>query len=118
MRCARTSVSVSDDDERAGAVGVRMGVLVGGSPVGGPAGVADPDAAGHRPLAQDTLQDLHPPRGAPHLQPAAGADHGHAGRIISAILQPLEPVDDDPDRALLSDVADDSAHGGAPLLVV
>ena len=99
------------DDEAAAAVGVRMRVLFRRTPVRGPARVADTDRAGDRLVTQSRLQRLDPAHRAPHLQPAA-IEHGHARGVVAAVLQPLQPIDDDADRALVPDVADDSAHGG------
>ena len=48
--------------------------------------------------------------GAPHFQPRAVAGHGDARRVISAILQALQPLDDDGHHALLAHVSDDTAH--------
>src|SRR3989338_7337337 len=42
-------------------------------------------------------------RGAPGGGPPlalAGVQDGHAGRVVAAVLEPLEPLDDDADRAL------------------
>jgi len=37
-------------------------------------------------------------------------DHGDARGVISAILEALEPADEDRDDVLGTDVADDAAH--------
>ncbi len=102
---------VVDDDERALAVGVRVRVLLGRPAVGGPARVADARRALDGPLAQDAFERLEPPGGAPDLQPPALQD-GDAGRVVAAVLEAPEPLDDDRGRALVTDVADDPAHGG------
>ena len=78
--------AVVHDDEVARAVGVGMRVLVGGAAVGGPARVADADAAPQRTLAQEALQHLDAAGGAPDLQPLR-ADHRDARRIIAAVLE-------------------------------
>src|SRR3989304_5016667 len=36
--------------------------------------------------------------------------HGPAGGVVAAVLEPLEPVQDDADGAPFPDVADDPAH--------
>src|SRR5207245_6631722 len=51
-----------------------------------------------------------PSRRPADLEPL-GADHGHARRVVAAVLEPLEAVEDDVHRALVADVADDPAHG-------
>jgi hypothetical protein len=101
---------VVHDDEAARAVGMGMRVLVGGAPVSGPPRVADADIPPQRALAQEPLQHLDPAGGAPDLE-AVRAHHRDARRIIAAVLELLEPFDDDVDRALVSDIPHDSAHG-------
>jgi hypothetical protein len=105
--------AVVHHDEIAGAVGVRMRVLLGRPTVRGPSRVADADGAGDGPLAQHRLQRLQPARGAPDVQPAR-VEHGDAGGIVAAVLETPETVDDDVHRALLADVPDDSAHVSLP----
>src|SRR5260370_1403339 len=95
------------------AVGVGVRVLVGGAAVGGPAGVAEADGAVDRPLSQDPLEHLDAPGRPPDLQPL-GPDHRRARRVVAAVLEPLEALADDVDRALVPDVADDSPHGPTP----
>ena len=101
--------AVVDHHEGAAAVGVRVGVLLGGAAVGGPARVPEPHAPLHRLLPQDRLELLDAPGAPPDLQPLR-PQHGHAGGVIAAVLEPLEPVQDDADGAPLPDVADDPAH--------
>ncbi len=48
--------AVVDDDERAGAVAVGVGVLFGGAAVGGPAGVADAEGAVDGAVGEDGLE--------------------------------------------------------------
>ena len=36
------------------------------------------------------------------------------GGVVAAVLEALQPVDDDADRVLAADVADDPAHGPLP----
>ena len=99
--------------EVAGAVGVRVRVLVGGPAVGGPARVAEADAAFDRLLAQESLQVLDAPGRAPDLQPR-GADNRDARRVVAAVLEAPEPLDHGVDRVLVPDVSDDSTHGPTP----
>ena len=37
-------------------------------------------------------------------------EHGNARGVVAAVLEPLEPLDQDGDARPMSDVADDSAH--------
>src|SRR6266852_5205630 len=83
------------------------------SSVGRPARVPDPDPSLHRTLAQKPLEHLDAPGRAPDLE-SLGPQDGQAGRVIAAVLEPLEPLHDDADRVLVSDVADDAAHGQCP----
>ena len=63
----------------AGAVAVGMRVLFGGTPMGGPAGVADAVGAVERLEADDLFQVAQLALGAAHLQSVAVAAHGNAG---------------------------------------
>ncbi len=38
-------------------------------------------------------------------------DQGDAGRIVSAVLKPLQSIQNDGDAILMPDISDDSAHG-------
>src|SRR5213594_2561653 len=101
--------SVVDDDEVAAAIGVGVRVLVRGPAVGGPARVADPERARHGALTQDPLERLDAPGGAADLELAV-LEHRNPCRVVPAVLQALEPLDDDGHRVLVTDVADDAAH--------
>ena len=46
---------------------------------------------------------------AAELDPPVAHD-GDAGRVVAAVLEPAQPVDEDRDDLLWADVADDSAH--------
>src|SRR5688572_10367355 len=105
--------AVVHDDQGAGAVGVGVRVVFRGTPVRGPPRMTDADGAVDGAVAQRALERLDPTHGAPDVQ-AARVEHGNARRIIAAVLQPLEAVDDDADRALLTHIADDAAHGCSP----
>jgi len=105
--------AVVHDHEGAGVVGVGMGVLVGGTPVGRPARVADADATAHRAIAEEPFEHLDAARGPADLQ-AVGPEHGHAGGVIAAVFEPLEATEDDLDGALATDVAHDPAHRTTP----
>ena len=88
---------------------LRMGVGLVGCAVGGPAGVTNPHRGGQGPIGQHRFQgcDLA-------LRPAPlnlAADHpGHAGRIIAAVFQPLEGIEQPGLDRDIPDDADDAAH--------
>ena len=46
---------------------------------------------------------------APHVD-AVAVDDGNARRVVAAILEPPQPLDQDGDDGLVADVADDAAH--------
>ena len=101
--CTTTSV--------AGAVGVRVRVLLGGAAVGGPARVADADACPSTGCSRRSASRFLMRPAARRICSPSGAEHRDARRVIAAVLERLEPVEDDVDRALVPDIADDSAHG-------
>src|SRR5258706_9234720 len=105
--------AVVDHHEVARAVGVRVGILVGGPAVGGPARVAEADTALDRLLAQERLQVLDAPGRAPNLQ-ARGAGHRDPRGVVAAILEAPQALQHDVDRVLVPDIPDDSTHGPAP----
>src|SRR5262249_20680609 len=74
-----------------------------------PPRVADADGPVHRALAQKSFQDLDASRRPADLQ-SGGADDRHAGRVVPAVLETLQPFDDDVHRILFTDVSDDAAH--------
>ena len=97
--------------DAARAVAVRMGVLLGGAAVRSPARVADAERATERVLAQDFFQVAQLAGRAPHRQLVArGTAYGDSGRIISAVFEPPQSLDDDRDHLLGSDISDNAAH--------
>ena len=106
--------AVVHDNDLAGAVAMRMGVLFGGTSVRGPAGVADAVGAVERLQADDLFQIAQLALGAAHLQPFAVAGNRDAGRVIAAILQPPQAVDDDRHHPLLPNITDNATHSSAP----
>ena len=103
--------AVVDDDDAAGAVAMGMGVLFGGAAVRGPAGVADAEGAVERMLAQNLFKVGELAWSATHFKRGAGrAAHGDARRVIAAVFQAPQPLDDDRNYFLWTDVADNSAH--------
>jgi hypothetical protein len=96
-------------DELSRAVAVGMGVLLGRTSVRGPARVADAVVAADRIEADHLLEVRELAR------PAPQADHGvlhdcDARRIVAAVLQLAQPVDEHGDYVLRSDVSNDPAH--------
>src|SRR4030095_8181237 len=102
--------AVVDDDQRAGAVGVRMRVLLGRRAVSRPARVSEAERARQRALTEHALEHLEPAGRAPDVQRAVVEDRDARG-VVAAILESPQPLDDDADRTLVPDVADDSTHG-------
>ena len=88
---------------------VRVGVGVGRPAVGGPAGVADAVGAGGGLRGHHLLQFGQPPGLPPQVQAAAGAGD-EAGRVVPAVLQPLQPVEQDGRRFPRAGEPDDAAH--------
>ena len=106
--------AVVDDDDLAGAVAMGMGVLFRGTPVRGPAGVADAVGAVERLQADDLFQVAQLAFSAANLQASAIAGNRDARRVVAAILQPAQAINDDRHYALLADVTNNSAHNGTP----
>ena len=90
-------------------VHVRMGVALDGLAVRGPARVADADVALQRLVGKAQLEVLQLALGAAAVQVAV-LDGGDAGRIIAAIFEPPQRVDEVARHRLLSENADDAAH--------
>ena len=101
--------AVVDDDDAAGAVAVGMGVLLGRAAVRGPARVADAVLAVERVGLDGVLEAGELP-GAPAQVDGALPHHRDAGRVVAAVLEPAQAVDEDRDDRLGPDVADDAAH--------
>ena len=109
--------AVVDEGDRAAAVGVRVGVVLARPAVGRPAGVPDAAGAGERMEADllgqvaDLALDPPPP------DPVAVED-GDAGRVVAAVLEPPQSLDEVGHRVPGADAADDAAHVSSPLLEV
>ena len=106
--------AVVHDGQRARAVGVRMGVAIRGRAVRGPARVADADARpGHGIFQQGVLEIGDLAGAAADIEPVA-VDDRQAGRVVSAVLEALEPFDQEGCRLLVTHIAHDPAHGAIP----
>ncbi len=106
--------AVMDDRDAAGRVAMRMGVAVARFAMRRPAGMGDAGRAAEA-RRQDLLEFAHPALAFGQAQLAAAGD-GDAGRIIAAIFEPMQSLDQDRRRVALADVTDDAAHGWSPQL--
>ncbi len=103
--------AVVDYDHAAGAVAVGVGVLFRGASVRGPARVADAEGALDRMLAQNLFQVAELARSATDLKRGAGrAAHGDACRVVAAVFEAPQPLDDDGNYLLGTDITDNAAH--------
>ena len=118
--------AVEHDVDVVGAVSVRVGVLLGHPPVRRPAGVAEADRRrrgrdrhGALPDRRDRLVGDQAD-GLAQVGEVADRAHGvdvavreqrDARRVVAAVLELLEPGDDQITARTLAYVADDSAHG-------
>ncbi len=93
----------------AGARGMGMRVGLGGPAVGGPARVADAAGAREVEVGQRVGEPRHLPLAADHLERAVLLD-GDARRVVAAVLQPRQPLDEDALGRVGPRVAHDSAH--------
>ena len=78
--------------------------------VGGPAGVADAVTALDRRLPQGLFEILQLSGSASNLDFAGAIDHGDACGIVAAVFQLAQPLDDDGNNFLGTDIADNTAH--------
>src|SRR5258707_13397796 len=103
--------AIVDHHDLSRAVAMRVGVFFGGAPVGGPAGVTDAVSAVQRLQADDFFQVAQLALSPAQLQlTGAVAGHGDAGGVVPAVLQLLEPVNNDGHHALFANIAYDSTH--------
>ena len=102
---------VVDDRDLAGAVLVGMGVEVVRPAVGRPARVGEADRGVRRPVGDRRLEVGQLAGPLLDEQVARVVDEGDAGRVVAAVLEALEPFDQDRARLPGPGVADDAAHG-------
>ncbi len=101
---------VVDDRDLAGAVAVGMGVQVVRAAVGRPAGVGEADGRVRRAVGDGGLE-VDQLAGPLLDEQVAGVVHERdARRIVAAVLEPLEALDQDRARLPRAGVADDAAH--------
>ncbi len=91
--------------------GVRMGVVLGRTAVGRPAGVADADGSQQRLAGEPRFQILQLALGAPPRQHAV-LQRGDARGIIAAVFEALERIDQLRRSRLVADDSDNAAHAG------
>jgi len=101
--------AVVHDDDPARTVAMRVSILLRGSAVRGPAGVADAVQTVERLFTDGALQVGQLARGASQRD-AVGTDQCHAGGVIPAVLHAPQTVQKDGYDRLRPDVSDDAAH--------
>src|SRR5438874_2163653 len=94
----------------AGAIAMRMGIFLGGAAMGGPAGVANAVGAVERLEANDLFQIAQLAFGAADLEAITISAHGNAGRVIAAIFEAPQAIQDDRNDPLLTYISHNSAH--------
>ena len=104
---------VVDHRHPAGAVEERVGVLDRGVAVGGPAGVADPGRGAGRGVVDQLLQLGHRAGavGGPGPPERPGGGHHDPGRVVPAVLQAFQALDQQVDDPVEAGGPDDPAHG-------
>src|ERR1035437_3819657 len=102
---------VVHDHDLAGAVAVGMRVFFGRPSVRGPARMPNAIGAVERLQANGFFQVAQLALGTAQLQPFPVAGHCDSRRIIAAVLQPSQSLDDDRNHTLLTYVADNATHG-------
>ncbi len=101
--------AVVDDDDLAGAVQVRVGILFRGPSVRRPARVPHAIKALER-LRVDRLLEVHELARAPATFDLPVSDDRHAGRIVAAIFEAAESINQDGNDFFRAEITDDSAH--------
>ena len=103
--------AVMDHDDAAGAVTMRVGIFLRGSAVGSPPRMTDTEGAFKRLVTQHFFQVGELSGGSTNFEFGTGrATDGDARRIVTAIFEAPESLDDDRDYLLVADVSNDAAH--------
>ena len=102
--------AVVDDGDAAGAVQVRVGVLVGGGAVRGPARVGDARGACEVCGLAAVGEDRDATRALHAVELAVRREHLDASRVVAAVLERCQTVKQELGRLLLAGVSNDSAH--------
>ena len=90
---------------------VRMRVGLGDAAMGGPAGVADAQVRVEA-FGQRGAFHFRDPAGAAHAADLVALDHGDAGRIVTAVFQPLQSFDQYRNHIAIRDRTNNAAHVG------
>ena len=102
-------------DHRDAAGGVRVGIGFAGRAMGGPAGVADANCAADGAPGDQTFELDELALGAAKLDQAVG-ERRETRRIVAAVFEAPQPVEDVWRRLIRAGDTDDSAHSsGTPL---
>jgi len=105
--------TVMDHDDRSGFMG--MGIDLGRTTMGGPAGMPDTDGAGQGTGKQPFFQ-IDQFTFAPGDGGAAADNRADAGRVVTAVFKPFQPVEDNWCCLLVSYIAYNAAHILTPVL--
>ena len=106
---------VVNHDDSSSAVTMWVSVFFRGTTVRGPAGVTNSVSSIEGLEADHLFQIPQLTLSAANLQTLTVAAHCDPGRIITAILQPFESVDDDRHNPLLANISHNAAHSNAPI---
>ena len=103
--------AIVDERELVALVKVRVGILIRHAAMGGPAGVADAHGALRRLGQQEIGQVGNAAHALAHLHRPT-LDGGDTRRVVAAVFEPPQPIQEDGSRLGLSDISNDSAHKG------
>ena len=94
-----------------GAIAMRMSIFLGRPAVRGPAGVANAEGAVQRMVAQNFFQIVQLAGRARHRKPVdSRTAHRDSGRIVTAIFEAPQPLNNDRNHLLGSYISDNAAH--------
>jgi len=103
--------AVVDDDDAPGAVAMGVGIFFRGAAVRGPAGVPDAEGALDGVLEKNLFEIAQLAGSAPDFERGSGrAANSDASRIVSAVFEPPQPLNDDGNYFLGTNIANNSAH--------
>jgi len=102
--------AVVDDHHVAARAAVRMGVFFRGPAVSRPARMADAEQPVGGLDAEDLLEIVQLAFGPADVQAPLAVDHGQACRVIAAILQALQSVEQERYGFSFAQIADNSTH--------
>src|SRR5690606_10208575 len=103
------------DDGHAPAGEMRVSVRLGHAALRGPAGVRDAESAGQCPLGELVLELRDLANRAAEAELTIALQHGHAGRVVAAVLEALQTLDENRDDVAFRDRSDDTAHSSCVL---